>query len=427
MNPTSVASFAVRAVSRSAHTQSRARLTATRKAAARKFSTKAVAAAPAVRPWYAVGFSRATCPAPAPFGGYGAVAVQTRGMKTLDFGGVKETVWERTDFPPEKVKAMFSKDTMAMLGYGSQGRGQALNMKDNGLNVILGVRKDGASWKQAVQDGWVPGKDLFSVEEAAQKGTIVMNLLSDAAQVETWPAIKPFLTKGKTLYFAHGFGVVFHEQTGIIPPADIDVILCAPKGSGTTVRNLFLEGKGINASIAVHQDVSGQAREKAAGLGVAVGAGYIYETTFRKEVISDLVGERGALMGAIQGLFRAQYDVLRAKGHTPSEAWNETVEEATQSLYPLIGQKGMPYMYDNCSTTARRGALDWWKPFYDANKPVMEKLYAEVENGNEAARSIAKNSSPTYREELEAELTEIRNQELWRAGETARKLRPENN
>ncbi|KAF9304789.1 Bifunctional acetohydroxyacid reductoisomerase [Mortierella antarctica] len=350
---------------------------------------------------------------------------QTRGLKTIDFGGTKEVVYERSDYPPAKLLETFKNDTLAVLGYGPQGRGQALNLRDNKLNVIVGSRK-GASWDKAVAEGWVPGKNLFEITEACDKGTIIMNLLSDAAQSKLWSTIKPYLTKGKTLYFSHGFSVVFSDDTGVVPPKDIDVILVAPKGSGTTVRSLFLQGRGINGSVAVYQDVSGKAKERAVALGVAVGTGYLYETTFKQEVYSDLYGERGVLMGAIQGLFVAQYEVLRARGHTPSEAFNETVEEATQSLYPLIGANGMDWMYANCSTTAQRGALDWWKKFHDVSKPVFEELYESVANGTETRRSLEKNSQPNYRSELEKELKEIADHEMWRAGKAVRQLRPEN-
>ncbi|KAI9017334.1 ketol-acid reductoisomerase [Gaertneriomyces semiglobifer] len=363
--------------------------------------------------------------ASAPIASRNPTFVQQRGVKTLDFGGTKETVWERSDFPKEKLHKIFKNDTFAVLGYGTQGFAQSLNLRDNGLKVIIGVRKGGHSWEQAKKDGWVEGETLFSVEEAADKGTVIMNLLSDAAQKETWSALKPYVTKGKTLYFSHGFSVVFAERTGVVPPNDVDVILAAPKGSGATVRSLFLEGRGINSSVAIFQDVSGNARERAFAMGVAIGSGYLYETTFEKEVYSDLVGERGILMGAIQGAFAAQYDVLRSKGHSPSEAFNETVEEATQSLYPLVSKNGMDWMYANCSTTARRGALDWAPEFYKATKPVFERLYAAVENGSETQRSLDENSRPDYRQRLEAELREIRESEMWRAGATVRSLRPE--
>ncbi|KAJ1806848.1 Bifunctional acetohydroxyacid reductoisomerase [Coemansia sp. RSA 2599] len=352
---------------------------------------------------------------------------QTRGMKTLDFGGSKEKVYERSDWPKEKLLDYFKNDTISVLGYGPQGHGQGLNLRDNGLNVIVGVRKDGRSWKKAVAEGWVPGKNLFDIEEAANKGTIVLNLLSDAAQRDLWPTIKPYITPGKTLYFSHGFAITYKDQTHVEAPEGVDVVLCAPKGSGATLRTLFLEGKGLNSSIAVFQDVSGKAHERVVALGVAIGSGYLYETTFEKEVYSDLFGERGILMGAINGLFRAQYDVLRANGHSPSEAFNETVEEATQSLIPLIGAKGMDWMYANCSVTAQRGALDWHQKFYDSSLPVFKDLYESVRNGSETKRALDKNSQPDYRESLEVELKEIRESEIWRAGETVRGLRPENN
>merc|ERR1712093_277076 len=348
-----------------------------------------------------------------------------RGVKTLDFAGTKETVYERADWPVPKLQEYFKNDTLALIGYGSQGHGQGLNARDNGLNVIVGVRKDGESWKQALEDGWVPGKTLFPIEEALEKGTIIMNLLSDAAQSQTWSQIKPYIKKGKTLYFSHGFSVVFKEDTKVEAPEDVDVILVAPKGSGRTVRTLFKEGRGINASVAVWQDVTGKAMEKARALAVAVGTGYAYETTFEKEVYSDLYGERGVLMGGIQGMFLAQYKVLRENGHSPSEAFNETVEEATQSLFPLIGQYGMDYMYAACSTTARRGALDWAPKFEKACLPVFEELYESVKNGSETRRSLEFNNRKTYREEFAKETHEIDNQELWVAGRTVRKLRPD--
>ncbi|WFD28503.1 ketol-acid reductoisomerase (NADP(+)) [Malassezia nana] len=353
-----------------------------------------------------------------------SVPSAVRGMKTLDFAGTPEKVYEREDWPLEKLHDYFKNDTFALLGYGSQGHGQGLNLRDNGLNVIVGVRKDGESWHQAIEDGWVPGKNLFSIEEAATKGTILMNLLSDAAQTSTWHKLKPFVTKGKTLYFSHGFSIVYKDQTNVVPPNDVDVILCAPKGSGRTVRTLFKEGRGINSSVAVFQDVTGHALEKAVAIGMAVGSGYIYETTFEKEVFSDLYGERGCLMGGIQGMFKAQYDVLRANGHSPSEAFNETCEEALESLYPLIAQNGMDYMYKACSTTARRGALDWAPEFEAACKPVFERLYESVKSGAETRRALEFGSRKTYREDYDKETDAIADQEMWRVGHVVRSLRP---
>jgi ketol-acid reductoisomerase len=346
-------------------------------------------------------------------------------MRQIKVGNVTETVIERADYPPERLKSILSEEIVAVLGYGVQGRGQSLNMRDNGVNVIIGQRDRSRSWDLAVKDGWTPGKALFPMEEAAQRGTVVQYLLSDAGQKEQWPRLKPHLTKGKALYFSHGFSIVYGDQTGVVPPKDIDVILVAPKGSGTTVRRLFLEGRGINASYAVHQDATGRAKDRALALGFAIGSGYLFPTTFRDEVISDLTGERGVLMGAIYGLWLAQYEVLREHGHSPSEAFNETVEEATQSLYPLIAENGMDWMYANCSTTAQRGALDWFKRFRDVAKPVFEELYKKVASGEETRRVLEANSRPDYRAQLEKELKAVADSEMWQAGAVVRSLRPE--
>jgi ketol-acid reductoisomerase len=346
-------------------------------------------------------------------------------VKEIRIGDTVEQAIERSDYPIDRVRAILKDETVAVLGYGVQGRGQSLNMRDNGIKVIVGQRKGGKAYDLCLEDGWKPGETLFDPEEAAAKGTVIQYLLSDAGQKEMWPKIKPHLTKGKALYFSHGFAIVFNDQTGVVPPPDIDVILVAPKGSGTTVRRLFLEGRGINSSFAVHQDATGRARERCLALGIAVGSGYLFETTFKKEVVSDLTGERGVLMGAIYGLWLAQYEVLRANGHSPSEAFNETVEEATQSLYPLIAEKGMDWMYANCSTTAQRGALDWFAAFRDASKPVFEQLYQSVATGEEARRTLDANSRPDYRQQLEKELKAIAESEMWVAGAQVRALRPE--
>jgi len=346
-------------------------------------------------------------------------------MREIRIGDSLEMAVERSDYPPEKIRQILSSETVAVLGYGVQGRGQSLNMRDNGVRVIVGQRPGGKAWQAAVEDGWKPGETLFDVEEAAKRGTIIQYLLSDAGQKEMWPRLKPLLTPGKALYFSHGFSIAYSDQTGVVPPKDIDVILVAPKGSGTTVRRLFLEGKGINASFAIHQDATGRARDRCLALGVAIGSGYLFETTFQKEVFSDLTGERGVLMGAIYGLWLAQYEVLREKGHSPSEAFNETVEEATQSLYPLIAENGMDWMYANCSTTAQRGALDWFCKFRDAAKPVFEELYRKVASGDETRRVLEANSRPDYRQQLEKELKEIADSEMWQAGKVVRALRPE--
>ena len=347
-------------------------------------------------------------------------------MAELNFGGIIENVVTSKEFSLEKAREVLKDETIAVIGYGIQGPGQACNLRDNGFRVIVGQR-EGRTYDKAVADGWVPGETLFSIEEAVKRGTIICMLLSDAGQIAVWPQIKEYLTAGKTLYYSHGFAITWSERTGVVPPGDIDVILVAPKGSGTSLRTMFQEGRGLNCSYAVYQDASGRAEEKTLAFGIGIGAGYLFKTTFEREAVSDLTGERGSLMGAIEGLLEAQYEVLRENGHSPSEAFNETVEELTQSLGPLFAQKGMDWMYANCSTTAQRGALDWAPRFREAIKPVVRILYEEVRNGNEAQRSIDANSKADYREGLNKELEAMRNLEMWQAGATVRTLRPENN
>lgn len=345
-------------------------------------------------------------------------------MARMMFGDVEETVVTRDEVPLEQAREVLASETIAVIGYGVQGPAQAMNLRDNGFRVIVGQREGGASWDRAIADGWQPGETLFSIEEAAKRGTIVLNLLSDAGQIATWPAIKAGLAAGKALAFSHGFGIVFSEDTGIVPPSDVDVFLVAPKGSGMSVRRLFQQGKGINSSFAVYQDATGRARERVTALGIGVGSGYLFETNFRNEVVSDLVGERGILMGALAGVIEAQYRILRAHGHSPSEAFNETVEELTQSLVPLVGENGMDWMFSCCSTTAQRGALDWRHEFREAVAPVFEKLYDSVASGREAKHVIAKNSEADYRVKLDKELAEVAESELWRTGKQVRSLRP---
>ncbi len=347
-------------------------------------------------------------------------------MAKINFGGTVEEVVTREEFPLEKAREVLKNETVAVLGYGVQGPAQAMNMRDNGIKVIVGQREGTSNWDKAVADGWVPGETLFSVEQAAERGTVIQYLLSDAGQRSQWPKIVECLNEGDMLYFSHGFSVTFKEDTGVIPPPHVDVALVAPKGSGRSVRENYLDGSGINASFAVHQDYTGHATERTLALGIAIGAGYLFPTTFKREVYSDLTGERGILMGALAGVMEAQYNELRKHGHSPSEAFNETVEELTQSLIRLVGKNGMDWMYANCSTTAQRGALDWKGRFRDAVAPVFTDLYRSVETGNEARITLEANSRPDYREGLEKELAAIRDSEMWQAGAAVRSLRPEN-
>jgi ketol-acid reductoisomerase len=346
-------------------------------------------------------------------------------MAVIDFGGVKETVVTRKEFSLEKARKALKKEVVAVIGYGVQGPAQGLNMKDNGVNVIVGqapeYKKD---WDRAVRDGWVPGKTLFPIEEAVQKGTIIQILVSDAAQRKVWPAIQKNLKPGDALYFSHGFSIVYKEQTGVIPPKNVDVIMVAPKGSGTSVRRNFLSGAGINSSFAVFQDATGRAQERCMAVGIAIGSGYLFPTTFKNEVYSDLTGERGVLMGALAGVMQAQYDVLRKNGHSPSEAFNETSEELTQSLIRLVDENGMDWMYSNCSATAQHGALKWRPIFRAANLPVFEKLYKSVKAGQETREVIRDCGGKDYQKFLAKKLAEIHDSEMWQAGAAVRGLRP---
>jgi len=347
-------------------------------------------------------------------------------MAKFNFGGTEEEVITRDEFTLDKARQVLKNEVVAVLGYGVQGPAQALNMRDNGINVIVGQKQGSKSWDKALADGWVPGKNLFSVEEAAERGTVIQYLLSDAGQRSQWPKIVECLNDGDMLYFSHGFSITYKDQTGVVPPPHVDVALVAPKGSGRSVRTNFLDGSGINASFAVFQDASGRALERTIALGIAIGAGYLFKTTFQNEVYSDLTGERGVLMGALAGIMEAQYNVLRKHGHSPSEAFNETVEELTQSLIRLVGQNGMDWMYANCSTTAQRGALDWKGRFRDAVAPVFDQLYQSVVSGEETRIVLEKNSDPQYRAKLDVELKAMNDSEMWQAGAAVRSLRPEN-
>jgi len=349
-------------------------------------------------------------------------------MGKLDFGGVIENVITRQEFTLEQAQKSLKGEVVATLGYGIQGRAQSLNMRDNGIKVIIGQENSGvhkAYYDLAVQDGWVPDETLFLMEEAARRGTIKQFLLTDAGQREMWPVVKGALKEGDALYFSHGFSIVYGKITDVVPPKNIDVILVAPKGSGTSVRRNFVAGSGINSSFAVHQDYTGKAMNRVKAMGIAIGSGYLFPTTFEKEVFSDLTGERGVLMGALAGVMEAQYNCLREHGHSPSEAFNETVEELTQSLIRLVDENGMDWMFNNCSETARIGALRWRKRFRDGAKPLFDSLYELVVSGEETRIVLERSAEPDYRQKLAEELKTMGSSEMWRAGVTVRSLRPE--
>jgi len=347
-------------------------------------------------------------------------------MARMNFGGVTEVIVTRDEFPVERARVALADERLAIVGYGVQGPAQSLNLRDNGFDVRIALPPERTrSWGKAIDDGWVPGETLLPLNEALPEATIVLLLVSDAGQCALWPVIEPHLDEGNAIYFSHGFSVTYREQTAVDPPPFVDVLLVAPKGSGTSVRANYLAGSGINSSYAVYQDYTGRATERALAIGIGIGSGFLFPTTFEKEVYSDLTGERGILMGALAGVMEAQYETLRTHGHSPSEAFNETVEELTQSLIRLVGENGMDWMYTNCSATAQRGALDWRPRFKAAVAPVFEDLYARVVSGEETRVVLEANGADDYQDHLYEELRQMRESEMWRAGATVRSLRPE--
>jgi ketol-acid reductoisomerase len=344
-------------------------------------------------------------------------------MAKIKFADTDEIVITSNEFPLAKAKEILRQETIAAVGYGIQGSMQALNLRDNGFKVIVGQRKESPRWQNALRDGWKEGETLFPIEDACRQGTTIINVLSETGQVKQWPAIKRYLTPGKTLSFACGFSTTFSKTTGILPARDIDVILVVTRGSGRTYRQRFIEKKGFASSFAVLQDVSGRAESKALALGIGIGSGQLFKTTFEKEAYSDLVGERGILVGALTGMIEAQYNELRRHGHSPSEAFNETVEELTESLIPLLGANGMDWLLENCSVTAQRGALDWKDKFKTALEPVFAQLYESVSSGREAERVISATGDAQYSNKLNKELKQIKGMEIWRTGAKIRSLR----
>ncbi len=334
----------------------------------------------------------------------------------VNFGGVEETVVTRDEFPLDKAVDVLKDDVIAVLGYGSQGPGQSQNLRDNGFNVIVGQREDSPTWQKAVDDGWKPGETLFPIVEAAEKGTIVSYLLSDAAQPVVWPSIKEHVN-GKTLYISHGFPVHFKDITGVVPSEDTDVIMVAPKGAGLSVRKNFLNGSGINSSFAVHKDASGNALENVLAMGIGIGSGYLFETTCEREVVSDHVGERAVLLGGIWALAEAAYDNLRSKGVTPNSSFILSSEQATQVILPLIGLGGTNAIYSQAEKEGHLGTvLAYQNAVREATTPVMQKLYAACKLGEEARIALEANIKPDYRTTLDAELGAIDGSEMWTTG-----------
>lgn len=346
----------------------------------------------------------------------------------INFGGVLEDVVTREEVPLEKARDILKDETIAVVGYGVQGPAQSMNMKDNGFNVIVGQDpKFEKDWNKALADGWVPGQTLFPVEEAVQKGTIIQYLVSDAAQKMIWPThVKPNLKAGDALYFSHGFSIVYKDQTGVIPPGGIDVIMVAPKGAGSSVRANFLAGSGINSSYAVFQDSTGRALERTLAVGIGVGSGFLFPTTFQNEVYSDLTGERAILLGELWGIAEASYYALLKEGLNPETAFIGSSEQLTQVILPLIGAKGANAIYEQARIAEELGTV---KVYQDAArtavKPVMDVLYKSVAAGDETATVLRKNSRKDYDTQLATELAALDGAEMWKVGADVRANMPE--
>ena len=353
----------------------------------------------------------------------------------FDFGGVKERVVTRDDFSLARARQTLRDETIAIIGYGVQGPAQGLNLRDNGFNVVVGQR-EGPTYDKALLDGWVPGVNLFSIEEAVKRATQpqerrlipgqVQYLLSDAGQKEVWPNILPLLRRGTNVYFSHGFSYTFRDQSGVVPRDDNDVTMVAPKGPGRNLREYFLEGRGVNSSYAVGQDSTGRALERTLATGMAIGSGFLFETTFEDEVVSDLTGERGVLLGAVYGLWQGAYNVLRQDNFSPEDAALHTVEISTQTISKIIGEKGGDGLLRDLQDLRPDLVpyfLGGFRSAYERSRPVFVDLYEKVESGVEARRVLEANSKPDYRETLNRELAQIADSEFGWAATDVRQIR----
>lgn len=278
--------------------------------------------------------------------------------------------------------------TIAVIGYGSQGHSQAQNLRDSGFKVIIGLRS-GRSWNQAEQDGF----QVFPVAEAVAQADLVQILLPDETQGKVYKEdIEPNLKKGAALFFSHGFNIHFGQ---IKPPADVDVVMVAPKGPGHLVRRVFVEGFGVPGLIAVEQNASGQAKE--IGLAYASGVGAtragVIETTFREETETDLFGEQAVLCGGTAELVKAGFETLVEAGYKPEIAYFECLHEL-KLIVDLMYEGGLEYMRYSISDTAEFGDYNTGKRIVNENtKAEMKKVLAEIQDGTFARNWILENQS----------------------------------
>lgn len=279
--------------------------------------------------------------------------------------------------------------TIAVLGYGSQGHAQALNLKDSGLNAIIGLKKGSKSWKKAEDAGF----EVLTVSEASAKADIIQVLLPDEIQRSVYEQeIKEHLTSGKALMFSHGFNIHFNQ---IVPPEDVDVFMVAPKSPGHLVRRMYEEGKGVPGLLAVHQDATGRAKEL--GLAYAKGIGCtragVFETTFREETETDLFGEQVVLAGGLAALIKAGFDTLVEAGYEPEMAYFECLHEV-KLIVDLIYEGGLANMRDSVSNTCEFG--DYTRGpriITEETRKEMKKILREIQTGQFAKEWILENQA----------------------------------
>ncbi len=322
------------------------------------------------------------------------------------------------------VKVYFDKDasldplrgkTMAVIGYGSQGHAQAQNMRDSGLDVILGLRPEGRSWSRAERDGF----EVYPIPEAAERSDVIFMLIPDMVQPEVYrKSIEPHLREGKVLDFAHGFNIHFKQ---IVPPKDVDVVMVAPKSPGLRLRETYLNGFGVPALMAVYQDHSGRAKETALAISKALGctrAG-VLETTFKDETESDLIGEQTVLVGGLIELIKKGFEVLVESGYPPELAYFEACNEA-KLIMDLIYERGFLGMLRAVSDTAKYGGLTVGPKVIDERvKENMRRVVRRVQSGEFAREWIEEHKTGEKR--LKALMEEIAGHEIEKVGRFIRR------
>ncbi len=267
--------------------------------------------------------------------------------------------------------------TIAVIGYGSQGHAHALNAKESGCHVIIGLYEGSKSWKRAEEQGF----EVYTAAEAAKKADIIMILINDELQAKMYKeSIEPNLEAGNMLMFAHGFNIHFNQ---IVPPADVDVTMIAPKGPGHTVRSEYQAGKGVPCLVAVHQDATGKALELALAYSLAIGGARagVLETTFRTETETDLFGEQAVLCGGVCALMQAGFETLVEAGYDPRNAYFECIHEM-KLIVDLIYQSGFAGMRYSISNTAEYGDyVTGPKIITEDTKKAMKKILSDIQDG----------------------------------------------